>query len=116
MGTKDVKTASLNFKKDQQYNIELRMCNKAFSSQAPPINCRGGLKLGASKKMNAVQDEIKLAVAVASQVDGERSFVNTYNLFRLNQTTLSSGCSCRRIERRVSILYIKLAIFISQLF
>ena len=75
MGTRDVKTSSLSFKKDQPYNIELRMCSKAFSSQAPPINCRGGLKLGASKKLNAVQDEIKLAVAVASKVDGERPSV-----------------------------------------
>ena len=70
MGTKNVKTSTIAFTKGKEYRIELRMCNKGFVDKAPPINTRGGLKLGASRKLNPVEDEIKLAAELAKKVDG----------------------------------------------
>ncbi|KAI0084918.1 hypothetical protein BDY19DRAFT_1050972 [Irpex rosettiformis] len=69
MGTKAVEPPPIIFEKDREYRIELRMCTKEFASQAPMVTCRGGLNLGASKKLNAVEDEIKLAASVAGHAD-----------------------------------------------
>ena len=59
-----------NLQKGRTYNVELRLNNQQFISRGSPFFCRGGLRLGAVKRI-APEEEIENAVQIASVADSE---------------------------------------------
>ena len=60
LGTIDARTVLKNLKKGQSYKIEIRLSNGTFISRGAPFFCRGGIILGAAKK---VDEEVALKEA-----------------------------------------------------
>ncbi|KAI0775382.1 glycoside hydrolase family 3 protein [Irpex lacteus] len=68
LGTIDARALVPNLKKGQQYTVELRLSNQQFISRGSPFFCRGGLRLGAVKRI-APEEEIQQAVKLAKEAD-----------------------------------------------
>lgn len=58
-----------DLKAGQSYNIEIRLSNAEIVSHGSPIICRGGIRLGAIRKIGA-EEAIKEAVQLAKDSDG----------------------------------------------
>ncbi|TFK64048.1 glycoside hydrolase family 3 protein [Pluteus cervinus] len=64
LGTADVKASVAGLKAGQSYRIELRLNNADFVSQGVPFTCRGGIRIGALRKIDpqgAINDAVELA-------------------------------------------------------
>ncbi|KAI0700577.1 glycoside hydrolase family 3 protein [Cytidiella melzeri] len=68
LGTVDARALVLDLKKGQEYSIEIRMSNEQFIARGSPFICRGGLRLGAVRKIER-EEGIKNAVQIAKAAD-----------------------------------------------
>ena len=51
MGTIDARAIVKDLKKGQSYKLEVRLSNAAFIARGAPFFCRGGIRVGATKKV-----------------------------------------------------------------
>lgn len=61
MGTIDARAIVKDLKKGQSYKLEVRLSNAAFIARGAPFFCRGGIRVGATKK---VGEEVALNAAL----------------------------------------------------
>jgi beta-glucosidase len=57
-------------KKGKQYSIEIRLSNAEFIARGSPFFCRGGIRLGAVRRIEP-EEGIKEAVKLAKEADGK---------------------------------------------
>ncbi|KAI0340912.1 glycoside hydrolase family 3 protein [Trametopsis cervina] len=68
LGTIDARAIVPNLNKGQTYHIEIRLSNGEFISRGVPFTCRGGVRLGAVRRIEP-EEGIKDAVKIAKEAD-----------------------------------------------
>ena len=68
LGTIDVRKVLHGLKAGQKYNIEIRLSNKEFIARGAPFSTRGGIRLGAIRKIDP-EEGLKDAVELAKKTD-----------------------------------------------
>ncbi|KZP20178.1 glycoside hydrolase family 3 protein [Athelia psychrophila] len=69
LGTIDKRVVVPDLKQGTQYKLELRLSNATFVSRGAPFTCRGGIRLGATRVVDA-DEAIRDAVKLAKEADG----------------------------------------------
>lgn len=70
MSTADLRTVLPELKAGHEYAIDLRMSNADFIAKGTPFTCRGGIRLGGVRKVDAAV-AIQRAVELVKKSDGE---------------------------------------------
>ncbi|KAJ2927902.1 hypothetical protein H1R20_g9210, partial [Candolleomyces eurysporus] len=68
LGTASVRAVVQGLKENQAYSLELRLSSAEFVGRGPPIQCWGGIRLGAIPKTDP-EEEIKKAAQLAKASD-----------------------------------------------
>lgn len=64
LGTIDARAILKGLKAGQAYHIDIRLCNAAFVAKGSPFTCRGGIRLGAFRRIGeeeALNDAVRIA-------------------------------------------------------
>ena len=77
MGTATVQAVARGLKEGQAYSLELRLSSAEFVRRGPPIQCWGGIRLGALPKTDP-QEQVKKAAQLAKDSDGEILFRSAF--------------------------------------
>lgn len=68
LGTIDARSVVKDLKKGRPYKLEVRLSNGTFISRGAPFFCRGGIRVGAARKVGA-EVALNEAVELAKQSD-----------------------------------------------
>lgn len=95
LGTIDARAVINGLKAGHEYKIDIRLSNAAFVSRGSPFTCRGGIRLGAIKRVDK-EEALNDAVRAAKESDGRCFAQSFYFLVRLMLGR--SGYSYHRTE------------------